>query len=80
MEEAKIQLIFSDINKLSDIKLRRVTNFCKERVNELLIAYKIQRLKQAPEILERKMRYKNPKFLNLKQLMENNYEEMWILS
>lgn len=79
MEEAKIELIFKDINKLSDIKLRRVTNFCKERVDELLLAYKKQRLKQAPKILERKMRYKNPKFLNLKQLMENDFEEVWIL-
>ena len=48
MEEAKIQLIFKDINKLSDIKLRRVTKFCKERVDELLLAYRKQRLKQAP--------------------------------
>ena len=72
--EAKIKLIFNDINQLSDIKLKRVTDFCKKRVDELVRDYKKRRIASAPEILARKLRYKNPKIINLKQLQRGVHE------
>lgn len=80
LDEARIQLIFKDINQLSEAKLRRVNDFCKKRVDELVSNYKKQRILQAPEILARKLRYKKPKFINIKQLKRGFTEDMWILS
>ena len=69
---------FVSFDSLSGGKLFRVNKFIKETIDGLEKEYNKQRIKQAPRILKRNLRYSRAKIFNLQKIKEGDFHEIWV--
>lgn len=79
IEEAKKVHKFSDFNLINQSKLDRVNKFIEEKKLEYYQEYSRKRILETPDVIDRKLRYKNMMLLNFELMMAGNFHEMWVL-